>query len=128
MNGPVRYALAGMIGLALLSGNQWARGHAAAFGPIVRYLLGVLPNFAAAVAMPLILAGILATGRDGRAVPLAPRKFLALAAFTCTGLLAWEFLQLAMPPFRFDWDDIAATLLGTLAAWGFYRLVRPEDG
>ncbi|MBS0659353.1 MAG: hypothetical protein JSR82_14020 [Verrucomicrobia bacterium] len=74
--------------------------------------------------MPLILAGILASGRKGEEVAIGSRRFLAVAAFTCSGLLAWEFLQLAMAPFRFDWDDVAATLLGTLAAWIMHRLLR----
>lgn len=122
----LRFALAGMAGLACLSLTHWARGHYAAFGPTVQYALGILPNLAAAFAMPLILTSFLATDRTGAERAVSPRQFGFVAAFTCSGLVAWEFCQISRPPFRFDGDDIVATCVGTMLAALVFRRLRPS--
>jgi hypothetical protein len=51
-----RLALTGMLGLAALSATHWMRVGVPEPGPMLAYALGVMPNLAAAFAMPLVLA------------------------------------------------------------------------
>jgi glycopeptide antibiotics resistance protein len=109
-----------MLGLALLSATHWARGAIRTPGSALGFALGVLPNFAAGFAMPLILASLLPAA-SGTPVPRsARRRFLFLLAFTTLGLVAWEVIQSRSDRFVFDLNDIAATLLGAMLAYAGY--------
>ena len=54
---PQRLSATGIIGLAALSATHWLRENVSDPGPVLSFVLGVMPNLAAAFAMPLILAG-----------------------------------------------------------------------
>jgi len=112
-----RLSLAGMIGLAALSTTHWLRAHGMVSGTVLPFVLGVLPNFAAAWAMPLILASILpsATGPNSR------RVYAGILGFTTAGLCAWEFIQAFSRQFVFDVADILATIAGSALAYGAFR-------
>ncbi|MFN8719023.1 MAG: hypothetical protein ACK50C_18820 [Gemmatimonadaceae bacterium] len=117
----VRLALAGMVGLAALSGTHWLRERVRAPGALVAFVLGSMPNLAAGYAMPLVFAAM-----DRRAAGTPPtdasrRRFRWLLLFTTAGLVAWEFLQVGSARFRFDPWDIGATLVG---AWGAFATQR----
>ena len=105
-----------MIGLAALSATHWLRDHVAEPGPVLALALGVMPNLAAAFAMPLILASF--TPRASRA-PVTKASRLAfglIACFTTLGLCGWELVQTRSDRFVFDVNDLLATGLGTVLA------------
>jgi hypothetical protein len=118
-----RYGLAGIGALALLTIVHRFRGRAMPPQPVRDYLLGVLPNFAAAIAITFVLLSI---WRDQ--IPeasSATRPFLICASFSGLGLLAWEFFQRAGNRLVFDPHDIGATLVGLGVASLVYRLATP---
>jgi thiol:disulfide interchange protein len=126
-----RLALTGMGGLAVLTGTQWLREQVRDPAPAVGFALGVMPNLAAAFAMPLVLAsffpGIARVPITGR----SRHSFTRLLGFTLLGLGAWEFIQTRSEQFVFDLNDLVATVLGSLFAYGAFawhaRGVRLDD-
>lgn len=106
-----RYAAVGMAALAVLSGGQWLRTRHAL--PDLAWLLGVLPNLSAAVAIPFVTAAAWAevTRRPPGAIT---RRWLV--AGSVAGLIGWELLQLIGSRLVFDCADIAATLAGAALA------------
>lgn len=122
-----RLSLAGMLGLAMLSATHWARAAFPKPGAGLGFLLGVLPNFTAGFAMPLILASMLPSVSGGPGALTANRRFLLLLLVTSLGLCAWEVIQARSERFVFDPNDIAATLLGAMVAFLIYRwLIRAD--
>lgn len=92
------------------------------------YLLGVLPNTAAAVAIPYVLLGIWANGRPAATYQAACLRFAILAFVTGSGLIAWEFMQQASRSLFFDPHDIAATISGLVLAALLFFLLTPKSG
>jgi glycopeptide antibiotics resistance protein len=72
------------------------------------WMAGVLPNLVCAAVVPL--APFLSRRF------LRDRDFLGMTLFTAIGLCLYEFAQLRMPRRTFDWDDVAATAVGAMAA------------
>lgn len=75
-----RFGLVGLGGLALLSAVQWARQQHRQHGAVLTYLIGVGPNFAAAIAITFV---VLAAWLDMRPVADAAavgRRFRISAA------------------------------------------------
>ncbi len=116
-----RYAAVGLTALAVLSAGQWLRARHAL--PELTWLLGVLPNLSAAVAIPLVTAAALVEMR-GR--PPGPGALRWLVAASAAGLIGWEVLQLARPRLVFDWADIAATLVGSAFAMILFERLGPR--
>jgi len=54
----VRYGTAGIVALAALSGVHWLRAIGFSQGEVSGYLLGVLPNLCAAVAITFVVLSI----------------------------------------------------------------------
>jgi len=125
---PIRLSLAGMAGLALLSATHWARGAFPHPSSAVAFALGVMPNFAASLAMPLVLASMLPSVSAEPPTPLAKRQFLLLLLFTTVGLCAWELVQTQSARFVFDVNDIAATVIGAAFALIIYLIATPSSG
>jgi hypothetical protein len=119
-----RLSLMGMLGLAALSATHWARSAIPAPGSTLAFVLGVLPNLAAAFAMPLILASLLPAISGTPLTRHAGRRFLFLLSFTTLGLCAWEVVQTRSDRFVFDVNDIAATILGAILACAGHRWQR----
>lgn len=115
-----RYASAGIAALAVLSLGHWLRALRAFDSPIATFILGVLPNVAAAVAIPFVVAGVLADMRKARPVPVSRRAFTMLNAGSVLGLAGWELVQRTSTTLRFDVDDLVATLVGALVAQGLF--------
>lgn len=115
-----RLSLAGILGLVLLSGTHWAREAISNPGAPLAFALGVLPNLAAAFAMPLILASFLPSISDASPSTSTRRRFVLLLAFTTLGLCAWELIQTLSSRFYFDLNDLAATVIGATLAFGTY--------
>lgn len=133
-----RLALTGMGGLAALTGTQWMREHVRDPAPAMGFALGVMPNLAAAFAMPLVLASFFP---NIARVPITVRSkhsYTRLLGFTLLGLCGWEFIQTRSEQFVFDVNDLVATVLGSLLAYAAFawhvRVARlgedasPHDG
>ncbi|OYW44508.1 MAG: hypothetical protein B7Z08_09200 [Sphingomonadales bacterium 32-68-7] len=124
-----RYGLAGIGALALLASAHKLRELGAAPHPAAVYLLGVAPNFAAALAITFVLLSIWSDQKrsaDYAAVRLA---FFGAVAISCAGLLAWELFQTTSSKLVFDSHDIAATLVGGAASWVLFGILtaRPQS-
>ncbi|GEN99282.1 hypothetical protein NSE01_11150 [Novosphingobium sediminis] len=119
-----RFGLVGLGGLALLSALQWARQHHLQQGEVSTYLIGVGPNFAAAIAITFVA---LAAWLDMK--PLADpaavgRRFRASAAVSALGLIGWECVQMTSHALVFDWQDMLATLAGIAVSFALFGAMR----
>jgi hypothetical protein len=115
-----RLALTGMGGLAALTATQWLREHVRDPAPAMAFALGVMPNLAAAFAMPLVLASFFPSISRIPITVRSQRMYTWLLAFTLIGLCGWEFVQTRSERFVFDLSDIGATVLGSLSAYGVF--------
>lgn len=79
MKAPTRYGLVGIGALSLLSSVHWLRGIGSKRSAASDYLLGVTPNFAAAIAICYVLLSIWADQRPAASFSLAVRAFLICA-------------------------------------------------
>jgi hypothetical protein len=70
---------------------------------------GSLPNFLAVLVFSLAYTVI--------KPPQGSRQIIQTIATVVIGLTLYEIAQIWMPHRTFDWNDIAATLLGGLVAW-----------
>lgn len=118
-----RYGLSGLAGLALLSIVHWVRDERLDLGSLGNALVGVLPNFAAAIAIVFVLLSIRADQRPNDNVSQLRRWFWISASVATVGLVGWEFIQQTSARFVFDAGDIAATLAGVAAAGGLFWLI-----
>jgi len=107
-----RCGLVGILALGLLSLVHWGRKTQYDGPDLVLYLMGVLPNVAAAIAIPFVLFSIWADQKPGAAFPDARRTFVVLLAVAGLGLIAWEFVQQSSQALVFDPHDIGATIVG----------------
>lgn len=126
-----RLALTGMGGLAALTGTQWLREHVRDPAPAMGFALGVMPNLAAAFAMPLVLASFFPSIARVPITTRARRWYVRLLGFTLLGLCGWEVVQTRSEQFVFDVKDLVATACGSLFAYGAFgwhaRVVRRAD-
>ena len=121
-----RYGLAGIGGLALLSFGHWLREGRPTVGQPIEYLLGVLPNFAASIAVSFVLLGIW-TDRNGPLTFVAARtRFLICTTLSGGGLVAWEFIQLTGDRLVFDFHDISATGIGLFVSGLLFFALTPK--
>lgn len=123
MRASTRYGLVGIAALALLAGVHWLRDVRVALPPTGVYLLGVLPNFAAAIAITFVLLSIWTDQNRAAGVASVKRAMLICALISGVGLVAWEFFQKTSDRLIFDPHDLGATLVGLVAAiLAFYAL------
>ena len=118
-----RYGLVAIGALATLSVVHWSRDHLAAIGPTARFVIGVLPNLAASIAIPAVILGI----RADQNPPLTRDRarvwvWLSLAAAGC-GLVVWEFVQLTSRKLVFDVYDLFATAAGLVIAAVTFQVI-----
>jgi len=128
MKRSTRYGLVGIGALALLSLVHRLREVHAEVPPIASFLIGVMPNVAAAIAMPFVFIGIWAEQHPDAATATLWRWFLAAEIVSFAGLIAWELLQLGPTGLVFDVNDLAATLVGTMIALALFRGMTPRYG
>lgn len=121
-----RYGLAGLGGLALLTLVQWARASHLQHGAVLTYLIGVGPNFAAAIAITFVLLGAWCEQQPDADAASQRLRFRVSAAFGGAGLLGWEAVQMFSRNLVFDWQDMLATLAGIAACFAVYALIGPR--
>jgi hypothetical protein len=126
MKRSMRYGLVGIGALAALSLVHWAREQDFEAPETVLFLMGVLPNVTAAIAVPFVLLGIWADQKPAATCQAARLSFAIFTLVAGSGLIAWEFMQQWSSSLFFDYNDIAATIAGLVIAWLMFRVLTPE--
>ncbi len=121
-----RYALTGIAALALLSGVHWLRDQALPPEPTRDYLLGVGPNFAAAIAITFVLLSIWSDRNKQAVFAESKRAFFICATISGVGLIAWELFQTTSKRLVFDPHDLGATLVGIGVAGVMFFLLSKQ--
>lgn len=121
-----RYGLSGIGGLALLSSGNWLRARRLIIGQPGKYLLGVLPNFAAAIAIVFVILSIWTDQNLPVNFRAARIRFLLSATISGIGLVVWEFMQRIGHKLVFDIHDILATAIGLCAAALLFQAITPK--
>jgi hypothetical protein len=121
-----RYSLVGMAALGTLSLVHLGRKSHYDGSEIVLYLMGVLPNVAAAIAIPFILLSIWADQNQRASYSAARRSFVLVTLVAGVGLIAWEFIQQSSRTLVFDTHDIGATILGLGIGGLLFTLLTPK--
>lgn len=111
----------------MLSGAHWLREQQMRLEPISEYLLGVTPNFAAAIAINFVLMSIWADQTRNANFSATKYWFLLCAAVSALGLFGWELFQKTSERLVFDAHDILATLVGTGTATVLFYTVTPRS-
>jgi hypothetical protein len=111
-----RYGLIGMGALALLATVHQLRRVARAAQPTVDYLIGVLPNFAAAIAITFVLLSIWSEQNREAGFTEGKHRFFVCSSISGFGLTAWELFQRSSDRLVFDPHDVWATMGGVCAA------------
>jgi len=122
-----RYGLLGIGALAILTTVHQLRERTRWSSPAADYLLGVLPNFAAALAITFVLLSIWTDHKRDAPFVSIQRWLLACSAVSVLGLLVWELIQRTSDRFVFDAGDIGATLLGACLTVPLLYAVTPRE-
>ena len=82
---------------------------------IIKYLLGVAPNFFPAIGIPALFIMVipLVLKKNNSETWIYKKRHLSANLFSVIGLVGWEFAQLS-GKLIFDWNDILWTLIGAL--------------
>lgn len=93
----------------------------------VKYMLGVAPNFWAALSLPalLLLISNYAGSQYNWVRTILPLDTLHTAyAVALTGIVGWEICQPLTGMYYFDPNDLMWTILGTATFWPILRLLQ----
>ena len=126
MRPSTRYGLVGICALALLSFVHWLRARQLHPEPVGEYLLGVTPNFAAAIAINFVLLSFWADQRRDAGFRSARYWFFVCAAISGVGLIGWELVQRTSQRLVFDLHDVLATLAGIGTATVLFHRIAPR--
>lgn len=118
---PYRLSATGIVGLAALSATHWLRENVSDPGPVLAFALGVMPNMAAAFAMPLILASFTPRTSGMPVTEVSRLAYARVLSFTTLGLCGWELIQTQSERFVFDLYDILATGFGAILAYSAFN-------
>ena len=80
---------------------------------VIKYLLGVAPNFFPAIGIPalfVVLIPYIFKNKNSNSW-FYDKKHLSANLMSILGLVSWEFIQLS-GKLKFDWHDILWTFLG----------------
>lgn len=122
----IRCGIVGIAALAALSVVHWLRGVEFSHDEVSGYLLGVAPNFCAAVAVTFVVLSIWADQQKLIEYRTARRWFLTAAAIAGVGLLGWEVIQRTSDRLVFDSSDIGATLAGLVLSGAVFHFATPR--
>lgn len=121
MKPSTRCSLVGIAALAVLSLIHFARRFEHNPGA-VSYLLGVLPNVTAAIAIPFIALSIWMDQRPAATYPAARQVFIWLVLATAVALIGWEVMQQTSRTLIYDLHDIGGTFVGLAIAVFLFHL------
>jgi hypothetical protein len=127
MKTATRIGVVGLGALALLSAVHWARAQHFDGPPLMLYLLGVLPSFAAAIAIPFVVLGMWLESSPVSSYTTLRKRFIWITLAAGAGLILWEFGQQSSRALFFDLDDLVATLVGLVVGWAILGLISRED-
>ena len=127
MKTATRLAFVGLGALALLSAVHWARAQHFEGPPLLLYLLGVLPSFAAAIAIPFVVLGMWLESSPVSSYTTLRKRFIWIMLAAGAGLILWEFGQQSSRALFFDPDDLVATVVGLVVGWTIFGLISRED-
>lgn len=127
MQAATRYGFAGIGGLALLTGAHQLRGATLTLSLPTEYLVSVIPNFAAAIAITFVLLSIWCDQNRAADRTATRRAFRVCAAISGAGLIAWELFQLGPNRLVFDPHDIGATLAGLATSALLFAALTPRS-
>ena len=93
---------------------------------LVKYLLGVAPNFFPAIGIQSLFIMVipLVLKKKNSETWIYKKRHLSANLFSVIGLVGWEFAQLS-GKLIFDWNDILWTLIGALS-FHFIWLITPQ--
>ena len=123
----LRYGLVGIGALGLLSLVHWGRKLQYDGPAVAEYLMGVLPNVAAAIAIPFVLLSIWADQKPNASYANSRQTFVVLTLLSGVGLIAWELVQQSSRTLVFDLHDIGGTVLGLGLGSFLFILLTPVD-
>ena len=126
MNRSTRYGIVAIGALALLSFVHWLRDRPTHLGPVNAYLIGVAPNFAAAIAINFVLLSIWLDQNRANSFASVQNRFFVCAAISGTGLTCWELFQKNSRKLVFDPHDLFATAVGLGTAFLLFRILTPR--
>jgi len=127
MKTATRIGVVGLGALALLSAVHWARAQHFEGPPLLLYLLGVLPSFAAAIAIPFVVLGMWLESSPVSSYTTLRKRFIWIVLAAGAGLILWEFGQQSSRALFFDPDDLVATVVGLVVGWTIFGLISRED-
>ena len=78
---------------------------------IIKYLLGIAPNFFPAIGIPSLFV-VLIPQLKINGEWMNEKKHLIANIISTTGLITWEFIQTYSTKLHFDWNDILWTFIG----------------
>ena len=93
---------------------------------IIKYFLGVAPNFFPAIGIPAVFVMVipLVLKKKNSETWIYKKRHLSANLFSVIGLVGWEFAQFS-GKLRFDWNDILWTFIGALL-FHFIWLITPQ--
>jgi len=127
MKTATRIGIVGLGALALLSAVHWARAQQFEGPPLLLHLLGVLPSFAAAIAIPFVVLGMWLESSPVSSYTTLRKRFIWITLAAGAGLILWEFGEQSSRALFFDPDDLVATLVGLVVGWTTFGLISRED-
>jgi hypothetical protein len=78
---------------------------------IIKYLLGIAPNFFPAIGIPALMILIIPQLKITNKW-INDKLHLVANLISITGLVTWEFIQAYSARLHFDWNDILWTFIG----------------
>ncbi len=99
---------------------------------VINYLLGIAPNYFAALALSAFFVVMIFHINEGAKKPATSPWFTnyahhTAAAISLTGLSLWEFAQNYSSRGHADWHDIIWTLGGTSTFYLIWYIVKPKS-
>lgn len=90
---------------------------------IIKYLLGIAPNFFPAIGIPSLFL-ILIPQLKWTNKWFKDKKQITANVISLSGLISWEFIQSTSTKLHFDWNDILWTIIGAIV-FHFIWIVTP---
>jgi len=112
-----------LIGFSMIFIARMLRPLPADAHPIIVFIVGVMPNFGAGLAIPFFIL-VLNDAFFKKQLWQPAMQFNVICLFTLLGLAAWELAHTLAWGVPFDWFDMLATIAGIACAYiAFHTLI-----